>query len=477
MTVPRTALLTDLYQLTMAQGYWHTGLREREACFDYFFRSNPFSGGYTVTAGLGDALAFLEGFAFTDEDLAHLDTLEAFGGKFLEYLGKMRFTGEVRAAPEGTVAFPMEPVLRVAGRLDECQLVESALLNILNFQSLVATKACRICREAGGDVMEFGMRRAQGVDGAITASRAAYVGGCASTSNVEAGRRHGIPVAGTHAHSWIMAYDDEETAMRRYAALYGAATVLLVDTYDTLGTGLPAAIAVARELQDRGKTLAGIRLDSGDLATLSREARARLDAEGLGEVKIVCSGDLDEHAIRDLGQKGACIDRWGVGTRLATAAGDPALAGVYKLCAIRDKGGQWQPRAKTSDEPAKATLPGRKQVWRLAGPDGGMVADLVSLEGEDPDPGSILGTRVSGQGGMELIRGVDSVEPLLAPVMQEGRILGRPEDLAAIRERVRTQVGLLPAAVSRIDEPEEHLVLVGPRLDELAKRLREGHAR
>ncbi len=476
MTRPRTVLLTDLYQLTMVQGYWHTGLRERDACFDYFFRSNPFAGGYTVTAGLSDALAFLEDFAFSDGDLAHLDTLEIFGGKFLEYLGKLRFTGEVHAAAEGTIAFPMEPVLRVTGKLDECQLVESALLNILNFQSLVATKACRICREAGGDVMEFGLRRAQGVDGALTASRAAFVGGCASTSNVEAGRLYGIPVAGTHAHSWVMAFDDEETALRRYAAIYGSASVLLVDTYDTLGTGLPAAIAVARELQDRGKTLAGIRLDSGDLAQLSREARSRLDAEGLEDVKIFCSGDLDEHAIRGLKQSGARIDRWGVGTRLVTAHGDPALAGVYKLAAVREKDGDWQPRAKTTDEAYKATLPGRKQVWRLAGPDGAMVADLIELDGEDPDTGSILGTHVSGRGGMELIRGVDSVTPLLEPVMQDGKKLGTPDDLMTVRERVQTQVGRLPEAVSRIDDPEEHLVLVGPKLLELGKTLRSSHS-
>ncbi|MBW2260640.1 MAG: nicotinate phosphoribosyltransferase [Deltaproteobacteria bacterium] len=476
MTGPQTALLTDFYQLTMAQGYWHTGLREREVCFDYFFRSNPFGGGYTVTAGLPDALAFLRDFAFTDEDLAHLDTLDVFGGKFLEYLGKLRFRGEVHAAAEGTVAFPMEPVLRVTGKLDECQLVESALLNILNFQSLVATKACRIYREAGGDVMEFGLRRAQGVDGAITASRAAFVGGCASTSNVEAGRLHGIPVAGTLAHSWVMAYEDEETALRRYAAIYGSSSVLLVDTYDTLGTGLPAAIAVARELEGRGKKLAGIRLDSGDLAKLSREARAMLDAEGLEDVKIVCSGDLDEHAIRDLKQRGARIDGWGVGTRLVTAGGDPALAGVYKLAAVRTKDGQWEPRSKTSDEPHKATLPGVKQVWRLSGPDGGMVADLIALESEDPDPGSILGTRVSGKGGMELIRGVHAVTPLLEPVMKGGKILGESEDLMTVRERVQMQVGRLPGPVSRIDEPEEHLMLVGPDLLDLTQRLRVTHS-
>jgi len=476
MTGTRAALLTDLYQLTMAQGYWHAGMREREVSFDYFFRSNPFGGGYTVTAGLTDALAFLQDFSFTDGELAYLETLEIFGGKFLEYLGKLRFRGEVHAAAEGTVAFPMEPVLRVTGRLDECQLVESALLNILNFQSLVATKACRICREAGGDVMEFGLRRAQGMDGALAASRAAFIGGCASTSNVEAGRRYGIPVAGTHAHSWVMAYDDEETALSRYAAIYGNASVLLVDTYDTLGTGLPAAISVARELEGRGKRLAGIRLDSGDLARLSREARARLDAEGLEHVAIVCSGDLDEHAIRDLRHGGARIDRWGVGTRLVTADGDPALAGVYKLAAVREKDGDWQPRMKTSDEPLKSTLPGRKQVWRLAGTDGAMVADLIALEGEELDPGSTLGTRVSGKGGMELIRGVDAATPLLGPVMREGRILGALDDLVAVRERVRTQVERLPGAVSRIDDPEEHLVLVSSNLHALARTLREAHS-
>ena len=339
------ALLTDLYQLTMAYGYWKSGRSELEAAFHLFFRKAPFQSGFTIAAGLATAIDFLKSFHFTDADLQFLATLTGndnrplFEPGFLEYLRTLRFCCDVDAIPEGSVVFPNEPLLRIKGPILQCQLLETALLNLLNFQSLIATKAARICLAARGEpVLEFGLRRAQGVDGALAASRAAYIGGCAATSNVLAGKIFGIPVRGTHAHSWVMSFDDEREAFLAYAEAVPNNCVFLVDTYDTL-EGVRHAVETGKWLREHGYEMVGIRLDSGDLAWLSIEARKILDEAGFPKAVIIASNNLDEHIIASLKEQGAQINVWGVGTKMITAYDQPALGGVYKLSAIRGKDG------------------------------------------------------------------------------------------------------------------------------------------
>ena len=335
-------LLTDLYQLTMAYGYWKTGCHDRQAVFHLSFRKPAFGGGFTVAAGLETVVEYMETLRFDPDDLAYLAGLRGNDGQplfeaaFLDYLAEMRLDCDVHGMPEGTIVFPHEPLLRVTGPLLQAQLLESALLNIVNFQTLVATKAARVALAARGEpVLEFGLRRAQGIDGALAASRAAYLGGCVATSNVLAGRLFGIPVRGTHAHSWVMCFDDELEAFRAYAQAMPNNCVFLVDTYDTLN-GVRHAIEVGREMRQQGHEMIGIRLDSGDLAWLSIAARRMLDEAGFPQATIVASNDLDEHLIASLKEQGATIGIWGVGTRLITAYDQPALGGVYKLAAIRD---------------------------------------------------------------------------------------------------------------------------------------------
>jgi nicotinate phosphoribosyltransferase len=354
-------LLTDLYQLTMACGYWRAGMADREAVFHLFFRTQPFRSGYTVAAGLELAVDYLRSLKLTPEDAAYLASLRGGDGKvlfdadFLTALGTMDLGLDVDAVPEGTVVFPSEPLVRIRGPIIACQLVESALLNILNFSSLIATKAARICGAAKGEpVMEFGLRRAQGIDGALTASRAAYIGGCTSTSNVLAGRLFGIPVRGTHAHSWVMCFESELEAFRTYAEAMPNNATFLVDTYDTL-EGVRHAIEVGMLLRERGQKFLGIRLDSGDLAWLSKEARKLLDEAGFTETVIVASNDLDEHLIESLKGQGACIGAWGVGTKLVTAYDQPALGGVYKLGAIRKPGDPWSYRRNRCNYPQQGS--------------------------------------------------------------------------------------------------------------------------
>ena len=366
------ALLTDLYQLTMGYGYWNSGLAERQAVFHLFFRRCPFAGEYAIACGLDSAIEYLEQLRFSAADVAYLATLRGDDGNplfddgFLAYLSRLELSLSIDAMPEGTAVFAHEPLVRVCGPLLQCQLVETALLNIVNFQTLVATKAARICDAARGQpVLEFGLRRAQGVDGALAASRAAYIGGASATSNVLAGRQFDIPVKGTHAHSWVMCFDNEREAFEEYARSMPNNCVFLVDTYDTL-RGVRNAIEVGRALRAQGHNLAGIRLDSGDLAHLSREARDLLDRAGFSEVRIVASNDLDEHVIDSLKQQGAAIGVWGVGTKLATAYDQPALGGVYKLAAIADRKGDWQYRIKLSEQSIKVSNPGIQQVRRYS---------------------------------------------------------------------------------------------------------------
>ncbi|MRR52567.1 MAG: nicotinate phosphoribosyltransferase, partial [Rhodocyclaceae bacterium] len=365
------ALLTDLYELTMAYGYWKSGLAQRPAAFHLFFRRPPFGSGFTIAAGLAPAIEFLKDFRFSPGDLDYLAGLpDGAGGRlfprpFLEHLKKLRFTCDVDAVPEGTAVFPHEPLLRVTGPLLEAQVVETALLNLINFQTLIATKTARICLAAQGDpVVEFGLRRAQGVDGGLSASRAAWVGGAAGTSNVLAGKKFGIPVVGTHAHSWVLSFDDELASFRAYAEALPGKCVFLVDTYDSL-QGVRNAVEIGRELRRRGYELGGIRLDSGDLAYLSVEARKILDAGGFPKAVVVASNDLDEHIITSLKQQKAAIGLWGVGTRLVTAYDQPALGGVYKLTAMKDEHGAWAPKVKLSEQTAKTTNPGLLQVRRF----------------------------------------------------------------------------------------------------------------
>jgi nicotinate phosphoribosyltransferase len=383
------ALLTDLYQLTMAYGYWKSGTAERQAVFHLFFRRHPFKGGFTVSCGQQPALDYLEAFRFDAADVEYLRRLTGNDGQplfeagFLDALAAMRLDVEVDAMPEGTVVFPHEPILRVRGPLWQCQLLETPLLNLVNFQTLIATKAARICMATGGDpVLEFGLRRAQGIDGALAASRAAYVGGCAATSNVLAGRLYGIPVRGTHAHSWVMSFETEQGAFDTYAQAMPNNCVFLVDTYDTL-EGVKHAIETGRALRARGHEMVGIRLDSGDLAWLSVEARKLLDAAGFERAAIVASNDLDEHLIRSLKQQGATIGVWGVGTRLATAYDQPALGGVYKLAALREPGGAYRYTIKLSEQAIKISNPGLLQVLRFS--EGGRsVGDALINEATPP---------------------------------------------------------------------------------------------
>ena len=381
-------LLTDLYELTMLAGYLEEGMAEKQAVFDLFFRTNPFEGGYAVFAGLEPALDYLEGLRFLPEELEYLQGLGIFRPRFIEFLREFRFRCTVTAPPEGTVVFANEPLVTVEGALAEAQFVETALLNIINFQTLVATKASRINHAAAGaPVIEFGLRRAHGPDGGLSCARAACVGGVRSTSNVQAGMVYGLPVRGTHAHSWVQAFPDELAAFRAYADAFPYSSILLVDTYDTLKSGIPNAITVARELRDRGHELRGVRLDSGDLAFLSRESRRMFDEAGFPGVKIVASNELDEFVISSIRDEGGRVDIYGVGTKLATCggAGGGALGGVYKLVAV-----DGLPKLKVTSDIAKATLPGKKRLLRMRAADDGLIQDVICLEQEMPNAGDTV---------------------------------------------------------------------------------------
>lgn len=372
-------LYTDFYELSMAQGYFLAGKRDEKTVFDYFFRTNPYKGGFLVFAGLGDLLNSLSAFRYSDENIRYLEK-QGFRTEFLDFLKDFRFNGTIFSVREGEIVFPNEPILRVEGNIIEAQLIETLLLNILNFQSLIATKAFRIkivCGEKS--FADFGLRRAHGTGG-MMASRAAIIGGASSTSNVQAGFIYDIPVSGTMAHSWIQSFDDELTAFREYASFNPGSTVLLVDTYDTLRSGVPNTIIVANEMEAMGNKLIGIRLDSGDLAYLSKKARKMLDAAGLDYVKIFASNQLNEYVIRSLDEQNARLDGYGVGTELVTGKPDAALDGVYKLALCNDK-----PRMKISENVEKMTYPGRKSLYRYFDSEGNFFRDGILLENEDPD--------------------------------------------------------------------------------------------
>lgn len=459
-------LYTDRYQLAMAAIHRREGRAEEPAVFDYFFRELPYGSGYGVFAGLGTLLDLLAAFRFSEEQLEYL-AAEGFEDPFLDYLRSFHFTGSAWAAAEGEVVFPHEPLVRVEGGLVETQIVETLVLNVLNFQTLVATKAAR-CREVAGDrhLSEFGMRRAQGL-GSRWASRAACVGGFDSTSNAEAAMIYGIPGSGTMAHSFIQSHDDELRAFRAFAALHGSKTVLLLDTYETLRSGLPNALTVARELRERGESLAGVRLDSGDLAFLARKVRQALDAEGFPEVRILASNQLDEGLIRSLLLQDAPIDVFGVGTSLVTGAPDASLGGVYKLSMNAGK-----PRMKASETVSKSTLPGRKQVLRFSDAEGRLTADAVLLA-EDPEPGRMVHP-------FERFRQLDlsrwKSEPLLRPVLCEGRRVSPPWSVKEASVYARERLAVLPPEHRRFENPHTYKVGLSENLhalrDDLLAKMR-----
>lgn len=457
------SMLTDLYQLTMAQAYLSAGKATTEGCFHLYFRTNPFGGGYAVAAGLEQVVEHLSGFGFTDEDIAYLaartgaDGRALFAQEFLAWLRDVRFTGEVDAVPEGTVVFAREPLLRVCGPLPVCQILETALLNIINFQTLVATKASRCCLAAGGDqVIEFGLRRAQGPDGGLSASRAAFIGGCMGTSNVLAGQRLGIPVAGTHAHSWVMAFDTEIEAFEAYAQALPNNVTLLVDTYDTL-EGVRNAVTVGKRLAERGQKLLGVRIDSGDLAWLSRKARVILDEGGLVDTKIVASNELDEHLILSLKDQGAAVDVWGVGTKLVTAWDQPALGGVYKLSAIRSPGEEWSPRVKVSEQTAKVTTPGVQGLRRYIHDDGAWAGDMIYDTLNPPLGEAVMVHPEDPLRSTRYTENADALE-LLVPVFRGGRSVYELPDIDRICAHATRELEAMDASHKRFLNPHTYKV-------------------
>ncbi|MCS7019271.1 MAG: nicotinate phosphoribosyltransferase [Cytophagales bacterium] len=473
------ALLTDLYQITMAYGYWKNRMMEQEAVFNLFFRKNPFNGGYTIAGGLAYVIDFLENFHFDNSDIAYLATLRGSDGKplfetaFLDYLSNMRFTCDVDAIPEGTVVFPQEPLLRVKGPLIEGQLLETALLNIINFQSLIATKAARICQAAQGEpVLEFGLRRAQGIDGGLAASRAAYIGGCAATSNVLAGKLFGIPVRGTHAHSWVMSFPTEKEAFEAYANVLPNNCILLVDTYDTL-EGIRNAIEIGKKLQARGYRLSGIRLDSGDLAYLSIKARNMLDEAGFTDTNIVASNDLDENIVYSLKHQEAKINVWGIGTKLATAFDQPALGGVYKMTAIRNQNGQWDYKLKLSEQAIKISNPGILQVLRFYDAEGLCAADMIydeeSFSPQHQPSATIVDPLDPTR--RKIVHMADKNCLLLTPVFRKGIRCYTSPDIHSIRAYTQQQLETLHPTIRRFTNPHQYPVGLEKGLYELKTNL------
>jgi nicotinate phosphoribosyltransferase len=477
-------MLTDLYQLTMAYGYWKLGRAEREAVFHVSFRIPPFGGGFTVACGLAGVMEYVRGFSFSDSDLEYLASLNGDDGRalfergFLEYLRGLKITCDVDAVPEGTVVFPHEPLLRVKGGLLQCQLLETALLNLVNFPTLVATKAARICLAAQGEpVLEFGLRRAQGVDGGVTASRSAYVGGCAATSNALAGKLFGIPVKGTHAHSWVMSFGDEVESFEAYAGAMPNNCIFLVDTYDTL-EGVKHAVEVGKKLRAAGHRMLGIRLDSGDLAYLSIEARKILDAGGFEDAAILASNDLDEDVIRSLKEQGARIAVWGVGTRLVTAYDQAALGGVYKLSAIRradggGPGGDWEHKIKLSEQLGKTSIPGILQVRRFK-VDGECRSDMIfdsltygeaARDGEAVIVDPLDGTR------RKTVAAGAAFEDLLVPVFRGGKLVYEEPALEATRRRTQEQLAGFYPGILRAVNPHQYPVGLEKGLFELRQRM------
>ena len=469
MSKRNLTLLTDLYELTMMQGYYEKGQNEN-VIFDVFFRQNPCNNGYSVCAGLDQVIDYIKNLHFTYDDVDYLRGLGIFKEDFLHYLSGFHFSGDIYAIPEGTVVFPKEPLLKVVAPIMEAQLVETAILNIINHQSLIATKTSRIVFAANGDgIMEFGLRRAQGPDAGLYGARAAMIGGCVGTSNVLAGQMFDVPVMGTHAHSWIMSFPDEYTAFKTYAEMYPDNCTLLVDTYDTLKSGVPYAIRVCQEFKDAGKPLIkyGIRLDSGDLAYLSKGARKMLDEAGFPEATICASNDLDEFLLHDLKMQGAAIDSWGVGTNLITSKDCPSFGGVYKLAAIQNEEGEFVPKIKISENTEKITNPGNKTIYRIYEKASGKIkADLICFADEviDPKQDLLLFDPMDTWKKTKLAGGTYNVREILLPIFKNGECLYKSPTLKEIAAYCREEKDTLWDETKRLFYPHRVYVDLSQKL-------------
>ena len=469
-------MLTDFYEITMMQGYFKTGEGDKKAVFDMFYRNNPVNGGYSICAGLEQAVNYIKNLSFSESDIQYLRGLDIFDDVFLQYLKEFRFSGDIYAVPEGTVVFPSEPVLRVSAPIIEAQFIETALLNIINHQSLIATKASRIVWAGHGDkIFELGLRRAQGPDAGIYGARAAIIGGCSATSNTLAARMFNLPVCGTQAHSWIMSFDNEITAFRKYAEIFPRKCVLLVDTYDTLHSGIPNAIKVFKELKEKGMLYDGygIRLDSGDFSYISEQARELLDKAGLYDAVICASSDLDEYIITSLKQQGTEINVWGVGTNLITSKDCPAFGGVYKLAA-EEKDGEYIPKIKISENPDKITNPGVKKVFRLYDKNTKKIkADLIALDDEkiDENKDITLFDPLAVWKKMTLKAGRFFTRELLVPVFINGKCVIEEKDVMEIRRYCAEEMNSLWPEYKRLVNPQILPVDLSDKLFELKKTM------
>lgn len=469
-------LLTDLYELTMMQGYYKNNINDT-VIFDAFYRTNPSDGGYAIVAGLEQVIDYIKNLTFSKEDIDYLRSLTIFDEDFLEYLSNFKFSGDIYAIPEGTVVFPREPLVKVIAPIIEAQLVETAILNLINHQSLIATKASRVVYAAKGDgIMEFGLRRAQGPDAGTYGARAAVIGGCVGTSNVLTGKLYNVPVKGTHAHSWIMSFPDEYTAFKKYSDLYPNACILLVDTYDTLKSGVPNAIKIFSEMREAGIELKnyGIRLDSGDLAYLSKKARKMLDNAGFHDAVISASSDLDEYLIESLKAQGAAISSWGVGTNLITSKDCPAFGGVYKLAAIMDKDGTFIPKIKLSENTEKITNPGNKTVYRIYEKETGKIkADLIALVGEEfsEDETLLLFDPLETWKKTKLKPGTYTMRKLLLPIFKKGECVYSSPSVMEIRDYCTKELDTLWDETRRFVNPHEIYVDLSRNLFDVKNEL------
>ena len=472
-------LLTDLYEITMMQAYFKNNNKNKMAIFDVFYRKNPMDGGYAISAGLEQVIEYINNLHFTEDDINYLASLKIFEDDFLDYLKNFKFTGDIYAIPEGSVMFPREPMLKVIAPIMEAQFIETAILNILNHQSLIATKAARICYAAEGDgIMEFGLRRAQGPDAGIYGARAAVIGGCAGTSNVLTGQMFDVPVMGTHAHSWIMSFDDEYTAFYTYAKLYPMACTLLVDTYDTLNSGVPNAIKVFKQMKKEGIELKnyGIRLDSGDLAYLSKKARKMLDDAGFKDATITASNDLDEFLIASLKMQGAEITNWGGGTNLITSKDCPSFGGVYKLAAIMEDGENFTPKIKLSDNSEKITNPGNKKIYRIYEKENNKIkADLICLENETFTENEDMHLFDPHEPWKKTVlkAGTFTLKELLVKVFDKGQCVYHSDSVMKLRDFAISEMETLWEETKRFENPHQVYVDLSQKLYDIKISLLE----
>lgn len=465
-------LLTDFYELSMIQGYFKVN-KNPLVVFDMFFRSQPFNSGYSIFAGLGSLLKTLENFTFSKEDIDYLNSLGCFDQEFLDYLKNFKFEGDIYAMEEGTVVFPNEPLIRVHAKLIEAQILESIILNIINFQTLIATKAARIyLASEKKSILEFGLRRSQGIDGALSASRAAYIGGVAGTSNTMAGKKYGIPVSGTMAHSWVMAFENEEEAFFKFAEIYpNDAPILLIDTYDTLGSGIENAIKVGKALKKQGRKI-GVRLDSGDLQYLSDKVRKRLDKAGLDDAFIVVSNELNEEVINQLARLETPIDNWGVGTNLVTGGKTSALTGVYKLVSKKEND-QYKHVIKLSNNPAKTTMPGIKQVYRFYDHSDSAIADMLTLNEEKVDKNQFNLYHPHYDKKFYTIKEYKKLVPLLKKVVKNGKVTHPMPSISVIQSKTKKELECLDSSYKRLLNPHIYKISLSAKLKNLKDKLTE----